>query len=179
MASSSIPAADEFVGHMQEIQQNLMTNLTIAKEAQSRFYNKGRRVDVVFSPGDYVWLSRRNIKTRRQNSKLDVRRLGPFRVKRMVGKNAAELELPRNFSRLHPVFNVSLLMPYVGTDYTTKETSTVLNEDWQKNFVDWASTAFILDYRCLQPDVHEYLIRGHENTNINDEWHLLTTLSPY
>lgn len=98
VASSNIPAADEFVAHLQNVQNQLVENLTRAKEAQSRFYNKGRRVDVSYSPGEYVWLSRRHIKTRRQISKLDVRRLGPFKVKRMIGKNAVELELTPAYS---------------------------------------------------------------------------------
>lgn len=77
VASSGIPAADMFISHLQDIQEDLKNNLSAAKEAQSRFYNKDKRVDIVYSPGDLVWLSRRHIKTRRPNSKLDVRRLGP------------------------------------------------------------------------------------------------------
>lgn len=178
VASSGIPAADKFVAHLQKIQDQLMENLIQAKEAQSRFYNKGRRVDIVYTPGDYVWLSRKHIKTRRQNSKLDVRRLGPFRVKRMIGKNAVELELTPAYSRLHPVFNVSLLMPYLPSD--TSPPPQILDpvKDFPQNFVDWASTAFILAYRCLQPGVHEYLIRGQDPSALNDEWRLLTMLSP-
>lgn len=65
---------------------------------------------------DLVWLSQRHIKTRHPNSQLDVRRLGPFLVKRMIVKNAAKLELTTAYSRLHPVFNVSLLMPYIKED---------------------------------------------------------------
>lgn len=91
----------------------------MAKEAQSRFYNKDKRVDAAYTPGDLVWLSRKHIKTRRPNSKLDVRQLGPFCVRRMVGKNAAELESTSQFSRLHPVFNVSLLMPYISESPTS------------------------------------------------------------
>lgn len=161
---------------MQDIQENLIDNLTHAKEAQSRFYNKGLRVDVIYAPGDYVWLSRKNIKTRRQISKLDVRRLGPFLVKRMVGKNAVELELPSQYSRLHPVFNVSFLMPYVGINPSPPTQRLAQFDTFPHNFVDWASTAFILDYCCLQPNSHEYLIRGHDPSSLNDEWHALTTL---
>lgn len=52
VASSNIPAADEFVAHLQNVQNQLVENSTRAKEAQSRFYNQGRRVDVSYSPGE-------------------------------------------------------------------------------------------------------------------------------
>lgn len=115
VASSGIPAADDFVGHLQRVHSSLEESLTKAKAAQAKFYNKDRRVEVTYKPGDLVWLSRRHIKTKRPNSKLDVRRLGPFSVVRMVGRNAAKLSLPKSYSRLHPVFNVSLLMPFRTT----------------------------------------------------------------
>lgn len=157
----------------------MIDNLTKAKESQSRFYNKNRRVDVKYEPGDLVWLSCRHIKTCRPNSKLDVRRLEPFLVRRMVGKNAAELKLPSTYSRLHPVFNVSLLMPYNGPEDPSpakfiESPGTLMND-----FVDWAATAYILDYRCVTNNTHEYLIQGTDSSSLNDEWKLLTTLSPH
>lgn len=181
VASSGVPAADQFVKHLQDIQEQLALNLTRAKEDQARFYNKDRRIDVKYSPGDFVWLSRRHIKTRRQNAKLDVRRLGPFRVRQMVGSNAAELELPPTLSRLHPVFNVSLLMPFISEHHSAEvPLSTQTQElDFLTDFVDWASTAYVMDYRCLSLDTHEYLMRGQNHSVLDDEWRLLTTLSPH
>ena len=88
--SSTIPNADDFIRHLQQIQNNLAENLTLSKAAQARFYNSVRRIDVVYKQGDLVWLSRKNLKTKRPSNKLDVRSIGPFRVIRMVGKNAAE-----------------------------------------------------------------------------------------
>lgn len=178
VAASGIPAADKFVQHMQDIQSKLIINLKHAKETQSKFYNKGRRIDVKYAPGDLVWLSRKHIKTRRPNSKLDVRRLGPFVVKRMVGKNAVELQLTPTYSRLHPVFNVSLLMPFIGSNEDVKDQDTPVQDTFPDNFVDWASMQYVVDYRCLQPGIHEYLIRGNDVSGLNDEWNLLTTLSP-
>lgn len=63
VASLSVPAADGFGSHLQDIQGQLAENLVAAKMSQAKFYDKGRRVDVVYAPGDLVWLSRRNIKT--------------------------------------------------------------------------------------------------------------------
>src|SRR6202035_2470125 len=67
----------------------------------------------LFQPGDMVWLSRRYINTTRPSSKLDFKRIGPFKVIAAVGdsKLAYKLELPQQM-RIHPVFHVSLLDPY-------------------------------------------------------------------
>lgn len=178
VASSGIPLADKFVSHLQDIQHQLIDNLSRAKASQARFYDKNRRIDVCYMPGDLVWLSRRYIKTQRPNSKLDVRRIGPFKIKRMIGKNAAELILPANLSRLHPVFNVSLLMPYVTNDVSGSLQVPMETRDFVQDFVTWASSSYVLDYRCTLGNIHEYLMRDDDPSGLNDEWRLLTTISP-
>lgn len=178
VASSGIPEADSFVKHLQLIQSSLVDSLSAAKEAQSRFYNKKRRVEVTYQPGDLVWLSRRNIKTKRASSKLDVRRLGPFPVIRMIGQNAAELALPRVYSRLHPVFNVSLLSPFVPDPQSDIQLSVVPPLTFGEAFTDWASTRFILDYQNPEPGIHKYLLRDEDPSGLNDEWRLLSLISP-
>lgn len=97
----------------------------------------------------------------------------------MVGKNAAELELTAAYSCLHPVFNVSLLMPYTGDRTSSFADPPLLQDNLLLQFVDWASVTYVLDYRCLTTGVHEYLLRGQDSSALNDEWKLLTTLSPH
>ena len=57
---------------------------------------------------------RRNIRTTRPSQKLDVKRMGPFKIVKVVGdgKLAYRLELPKRMGRIHSVFHVSLLEPY-------------------------------------------------------------------
>lgn len=178
MASSRLPSADLFITHLQEGQTQLQDNLMKAKAAQSRFYNKDKRIDVSYNPGDLVWLSRRRIKTRRQNSKRDVRRIGPFRVQRMIGKNAAELELTKGFACLHPVFDVSLLMQFLAQEIDNLDDVPPPKDDFIKSCVDRASISYVSDYCSTSPGIHEYLIREADLSGLNDEWRLLTTLSP-
>lgn len=173
VATSGIPRADDFVAHMQRIHWSLRVNLEKAKEAQARFYNGNRRIPVTYAPGDLVWLSRRNLKTLRPSNKLDVRRIGPFPVKRMVGLNAAELILPASLKRLHPVFNVSLLSRFYGEELPLADHSGELSKEGE----NLAAISFILDYRRTVQGVHEYLIRGGDSSGLDDIWTPLTQLS--
>lgn len=70
--------------------------------------NKKRVAGPTLKEGDRVYLWRRNIKTKRQSSKLDFLKLGPFKIKRVKGPVNYELDLPKSM-RIHPVFHISLL----------------------------------------------------------------------
>lgn len=110
---SAVPQADVWLSTLHAIQEDLVSSLTFAKKQQALYHNRSRRPADTYSPGDLVWLSRRNLKTSRPCNKLDVRRVGPFRVDHMVGKNAVKLFLTPALKRLHPVFNLSLTSRYV------------------------------------------------------------------
>jgi len=62
--------------------------------------------------GDKVWLSAKHIQTTRPSKKLDYKKLGPFKVTKVINRNAYRLELP-NPMKVHNVFHVSLLDRYV------------------------------------------------------------------
>lgn len=168
--SSGISASDKFVAHIQGIQEELIDNLTQVKILQSNFYDQESRIAVCYKTGDLVWLSRKNLKTRQVNSKLDVRRIGPFEVKRMVGKNAADLILPPHLSRLHSVLNVSLLMPFISNEKEDHSSSIGPYEDFAKRFVEFALISHVLDYKCYMENIREYLIRGDDHSGIDNEW---------
>lgn len=63
----------------------------------------------------------------------------------MVGTNAVGLELPPKFSRLHLVFNVSLLMPFISTDPLEIIHPSLQSEDLISDFVDWAAMTYVID----------------------------------
>jgi hypothetical protein len=86
------------------------------QRAQAKYketYDARHKETPTFEPGDLVWLSPKQISTSRPSSKLDVKRLGPFRILEAVGESklAFRLELPPQM-RIHPVFHVSLLEPH-------------------------------------------------------------------
>ena len=81
-------------------------NLYHAQELQKQAHNKGVK-PWSYVPGDKVWLSSKNLKTKR-NRKLEANFLGPFQVLHPVNKQAYKLELPKKWM-IHDVFHVSLL----------------------------------------------------------------------
>ena len=61
-----------------------------------------------------MWLSSRNLVPAGKGKRKPFPKfLGPFLIEEMVGENAAKLRLPDTW-RIHDVFHVSLLKPWVG-----------------------------------------------------------------
>ena len=70
-------------------------------------------MEPAFKRGDKVYLLRKHIKTKRLSTKLDFKKLGPFKILEKISSVNYQLQLPKN-SRLHLVFHVSLLEPARG-----------------------------------------------------------------
>ena len=92
--------------------------ITLAKQSMQQAwerqakYASGRAKEHPFQPGQRVLLSSKNIRIRSEGTaKLQPKWLGPFKLLRMVGTQAAELELPSTM-KIHDVFHVSLLKPF-------------------------------------------------------------------
>jgi len=105
-----VPAAEERIRHLQTINEDLQANLRHSQAAYTASANAHRLPAPPLQVGDLVFLDRRNIKTSRPSNKLDHKKLGPFKIKRIINPVAFELQLPATM-KVHPVFHVSLLQP--------------------------------------------------------------------
>ncbi|CZS97185.1 uncharacterized protein RAG0_06338 [Rhynchosporium agropyri] len=56
-----------------------------APEKNAHYYNKNRSQEPTLQEGDRVYLLRKNINTQRPSDKLDHKKLGPFKIKRVKG----------------------------------------------------------------------------------------------
>jgi hypothetical protein len=74
------------------------------------YVNKSRLGGSYFRERDLIYLLRRNIKTTRLSDKLDLKKIGPFKVKRNIRDISFELELPL-IIRIYSIFYISLLEP--------------------------------------------------------------------
>lgn len=117
---------------------------------QARNHNWKTRPAQPYAVGDLVWLAQRLIPSTRPSSKLDYRRIGPFQVSKPVGTNAAQLELGSNFHCLHPVFNVSLLTPYIDPTMGRQPVSTATSSD-QPSLLPILTGAMSQAYSIIAP----------------------------
>jgi hypothetical protein len=108
---STNPSAAELTTRLAIIREELQAELSHSNEYMSKYYNQRHLPAPKFSPGDKVWLLRRNIKTTRPSEKLDYKKIGPYEIIEKRGKSSYLLKLPSSLKRLHPVFHVSLLEP--------------------------------------------------------------------
>ncbi|GKE20188.1 ty3-gypsy retrotransposon protein [Tanacetum coccineum] len=101
-------------GLLRQLKESLLT----AKHRMEVKANRKRR-DIEFSVGDLVLVKlqpyRHVTLAKRLSNKLAKRYYGPYKVEARVGKVAYRLALPAS-SKIHPVFHVSILKTFVGSD---------------------------------------------------------------
>ena len=102
--------AEDFVSKFKEVDKFITNNILLHSAEHEEQVNKSRIAARDFRPGDKVWLNDKNIKSLRPCHRLDFKKEGPFKVIESVGNYAYKLELPSS-TKIHPVFNVSLLSP--------------------------------------------------------------------
>ena len=93
---------------LKALQERLAEDIRFYAERSASYYNKGRSVGPTLKEGDKVYLLRKNIQTKRPSSKLDHKKLGPFKIQKVVGPVNFRLQLPKTMN-IHPVFHISLL----------------------------------------------------------------------
>jgi hypothetical protein len=71
------------------------------------YYNKYRNIEPILKEKDKVYLVRRNIQIKQPSTKLDHKKLGLFKIKRIVGPINYKLVLPKTIN-IYPVFYISL-----------------------------------------------------------------------
>ena len=106
------PEAADRIAELHKNLQSAKDNIRKAQQRQGHYVDQHRR-DIIFKVDDQVLLSTEHLKLLGDNRSIKFanRFIGPFKIKRVVGNNAYELELPPQM-QIHPVLNVSRLLPY-------------------------------------------------------------------
>ena len=108
-----LPVESVAYGHwMKAIHDDCKEELEKTRDRMKKYADTHRIEAPTYKRGDLVMLNGKNIKTRRPTRKLDHKLHGPFQIEEAISKTAMRLKLPKTW-KIHPVFHVSLLEPFV------------------------------------------------------------------
>lgn len=111
------PAAKDFVTRLQKARDEALAALDHASQSMKTQVDKRRNRSRDYKIGDLVWLESANISSDRPSKKLEALRYGPFKVTAKKGASAYQLDIPKTWRAIHPVFNEYLLTPYQKPKY--------------------------------------------------------------
>ena len=99
----------------QQLQNQIMTTRELLRQANktyARYYNQ-YRTDITFVEGNLILVNGKNVSVDKQTKKLHWKKLGPFKVQRVISQLSYELDIPAD-RNIYNVFNVALLEPFRG-----------------------------------------------------------------
>ncbi len=117
---TELPSVTDWLQHSEEVWDRAHTHLLHAVRCQEQQANRHRRPNPEYTPGQWVWLSTKDLRLRLPCKKLSPRYVGPFKILRPISPVSFRLELPANY-RISPTFHVSLLKPAGGPRGETEE----------------------------------------------------------
>lgn len=165
--STRLPAAVKFAADMQGALDRAKRCLQSASDRMKE-YKDLHRVDLEFQEGDMVWLHSKNIAVKHKGTrKFGPKWLGPFEVVQCVGPVAYKLSLPPTMARVHPVFHVSLLKPYIAPERAQPPPPPVIMADGE---LEYEVTAVIGHRLCGKAKKLQYQVRFAGYGAEHDEW---------
>ncbi len=110
---SELPAVNSWLQRSEETWNEAHVHLQRAVHRTREQANRHRRANPNYQPGQWVWLSTRDLRLRLPCKKLSPRYVGPFKIIRQITPVSFRLALPAHY-RISPTFHVSLLKPAGG-----------------------------------------------------------------
>jgi hypothetical protein len=88
--------------------KELIIDLVFFTKRIAFYYDEYYSIEPMFKKGDKVYLIQRNIQTKQPSTKLDHKKLGLFKIKKIIGLINYKLVLPKTIN-IYLVFHISLL----------------------------------------------------------------------
>jgi hypothetical protein len=136
-------------------------------QAQAR-WAQSKKEGRTFKEGDRVWLEGRNLHLDQPSAKLAPKRHGPFIIKRVLSPITYQLTLPHQW-KIHDVFHVDLLTPYIETDfhgpnYTRPPPDLIDGEE------EYEVESILKSRRYGRGRKVQYLVKWKGYTDSDNEW---------
>jgi hypothetical protein len=96
------------VADLKIFHEELAADLAFFTKKIVLYYDGYYNIEPIFKKKDKIYLIRRNIQTKQPSTKLDHKKLGLFKIKRIIRLINYKLELPRTIN-IYPVFYISFL----------------------------------------------------------------------
>ncbi|SJL07042.1 uncharacterized protein ARMOST_10385 [Armillaria ostoyae] len=114
------PVSETFKATMKLIHDETKAALEKVAVQMKNQYDKKKKTAVKYQIGDKVWLDTTNLHLPRPKKKLDDKHVGPFLILEKRGLSAYKLKLPTTW-KIYPVFNETLLTPYVAPIFANQK----------------------------------------------------------
>ncbi len=138
---TNVPAVNDWLNRSEETWNLAHTHLQRAVNRGKRQADRHRRSNPEYLPGQWVWLSTRNLRLNLPCKKLSPRFVGPYKILRQITPVSFRLALPRHLC-ISPTFHVSLLKP--ATPPTEEERGDSSRPSSQSNAVQ-TSQAIVVE----------------------------------
>jgi hypothetical protein len=148
---SDMPGVSFMTAQMEEVWAQALRNLIVARDRFKSYADAGK-MEIEFKCGDMVMLRTKFLKPVFGAKKLMPRYMGPYAVSNKVNSVSYELSLPE-YMKVHNVFHVSLLEPYVDNGKNRVPPPPVETEgiDFQEEFyLDKIIKHAPFDTRCTK-----------------------------
>ncbi|KAL0154660.1 hypothetical protein M9458_048923, partial [Cirrhinus mrigala] len=117
---ADLPSINDWFQRSEDTWNQAHVHLSHAVRRQTQLANLHRRPGPHYTPGQWVWLSTRDLRLKLPCRKLSPRYVGPFQIIRQITPVYFRLDLPANY-RISPTFHMSLLKPAGGPEEASEE----------------------------------------------------------
>jgi hypothetical protein len=129
-------AANRFFEKMKKVHDEATAVLEKTQKTMKQYYDAKRYDVLVFKVRNKVWLEAKDIATDWSTKKLVDLKLGPYNILDKVGASAWKLRLPETDGH-HPVFNESLLSPYMEPPAHRREERLLHRSSEERKSTKW------------------------------------------
>ena len=105
----TVESAEDFAQRMKTLHKQTTSALEQTAARMKKYYDRRHTVEHSFKIGDRVYLDAADLRTLRPSRKLSDKRLGPFKITKVISPVNYQLQLPRTWKLSTNTFHVSKL----------------------------------------------------------------------